>query len=292
MTESTFEYIIHLVAEHPPQSIDQQYRKLVKTILTEGEEKTDPQGPGNFSLHGYTLTFDLSDGGYPLLGLRDLKGSRKAMAEELFWIMSGSTNVNDLHKEGVHIWDQWADATKKDYPEYPDGSLGPVYGKQWRDFGGVDQLKETMRLLKENPDSRRIVINVWNPIDVPKVFIVPCIRYLQFHHANGKLGLSVLQGSADVPVGLPFDIAEYALFLRMMAQVNNMTPAKLDYHLVDAHIYKNQVTEMEELLQRTPTKQPTLNITSQPEDIFGFKRSDFELVGYEPHPKMDIAVDL
>lgn len=278
-------------------SIDQQYRRLVKEILTKGREKTDPQGPGNLSLHGPTLRFDLSSGSYPLLGLRDLKGSRKAMAEELFWIMSGSTNVFDLHKTGVHIWDQWAEATKKDFPQYPEGSLGPVYGKQWRAFNGggekpVDQLSEAMRLLKENPDSRRIVISVWNPYDINQVFIAPCIRYLQFHHVAGNLGLTVVQGSADVPVGLPFDVAEYALFLKMVAKVNRMQPAVLDYHLVDAHIYKNQISAMEELLKREPTPEPTLNIKSQPDTIFGFKREDFELVDYTPHPKMEIVVDL
>ena len=278
-------------------SIDKQYRDLVKEILTKGEEKTDPQGVGNLSLHGPTLKFDLSTGSYPLLGLRDLKGSRKAMAEELFWIMSGSTNVADLHKVGVHIWDQWAEATKKDFPKYPEGSLGPVYGKQWRAFNGggpkpVDQLAEAIRLLKENPNSRRIVISVWNPYDINQVFISPCIRYLQFHHANGKLGLTVIQGSADVPVGVPFDIAEYALLLKMVAQVSNMKPATLDYHLVDAHIYKNQIPVMKELIKRGLTPQPILNITSQPKNIFGFKREDFELVGYDPHPKMDIPVAL
>lgn len=278
-------------------SVDQQYQSLIKKILTEGREKKDPQGVGNISLHGASLTFNLSTGLYPLLGLRDLKGSRKAMAEELFWIMSGSTNVFDLHKVGVHIWDQWAEATKKDFPKYPEGSLGPVYGKQWRAFNGggpkpVDQLAEAMRLLKENPDSRRIVISVWNPYDVTQVFISPCIRYLQFHHAEGRLGLSVIQGSADVPVGVPFDIAEYALFLRMVAQVNRMQPALLDYHLVDAHIYKNQIPAMKELLNRKPTPEPSLNIISHSNSIFGFKREDFELVGYDPHPKIEIPVAL
>jgi thymidylate synthase len=289
--------MILLMPERLYPSIDQQYQKLVTDILTHGREKTDPQGVGNISLHGPTLTFDLSDGRYPLLGLRDLKGSRKAMAEELFWIMSGSTNVSDLHKEGVHLWDQWAEATKKDFPNYPDGDLGPVYGKQWRAFNGggpkpVDQLTETMRLLKENPNSRRIVISVWNPYDINQVFITPCVRYLQFHHAQGHLGLTVVQGSADVPVGVPFDIAEYALFLRMAAQVNNMKPALLDYHLVDAHVYKNQIPAMEELLKREPTTSPQLNILSQPDDIFGFKRQDFELIGYTSHAKMDIPVAL
>jgi thymidylate synthase len=283
--------------ELPSQSIDEQYGQLVDDILTSGREKPDVQGVGNITLQGCNLKFDFSTGKYPLLGLRDLKGSRKTMAEELFWIMSGSTNVKDLHKEGVHIWDQWADATKKDFPEYPEGDLGPVYGRQWRAFNGggpepVDQLTEAMRLLRENPDSRRIVISVWNPYDINQVFISPCIRYLQFHHAQGHLGLTVVQGSADVPVGVPFDIAEYALFLRMAAQVNNMKPALLDYHLVDAHIYKNQIPAMKELLKRKPTSEPHLNITSQPESIFGFKREDFELLGYNPHPKMDIPVAL
>lgn len=280
-----------------PRSIDEQYHTVAEQILTQGREKTDPQGVGNISLHGITLKFDLSSGKYPLLGLRDLRGSRKAMAEELFWIMSGGTNVSDLHKAGVHIWDQWAEATKKDFPEYPDGDLGPVYGKQWRAFNGggpepVDQLAEAMRLLRENPNSRRIVISVWNPYDINRVFISPCIRYLQFHHAERRLGLTVLQGSADIPVGVPFDIAEYALFLRMVAKVHNMQPTLLDYHLVDAHIYKNQIPAMEELLKRNPTPEPYLNITSQPDDIFGFKRHDFGLVGYTPHPKMDIPVAL
>lgn len=279
------------------QSVDEQYHSLVQKILTEGQEKTDPQGIGNLSIHGHTLNFDLSTGRYPLLGLRDLRGSRKAMAEELFWIMSGSTNVADLHKEGVHIWDQWAEATKKDFPEYPEGDLGPVYGKQWRAFDGggaepIDQLKEVMRLLRETPDSRRIVISVWNPYDVTQVFIAPCIRYLQFHHARGRLGLTVIQGSADVPIGIPFDIAEYALFLRMAAQVNKMQPALLDYHLVDTHIYKDQIPNMEELLKRELTPEPTLNLLSRPDSIFGFKRQDFELIGYNPHPKMDMPVAL
>lgn len=279
------------------ESIDKQYRELVQKILTEGREKPDPQGVGNLSLHGYNFDLDLSTDRHPLLGLRDLSGSRKAMTEELFWVMSGSTNVKDLHRENVHFWDQWAEATGKDFPEYPEGDLGPVYGRQWRAFnaGGpepVDQLAETMRLLEENPDSRRIVISVWNPYDINRVFIAPCIRYLQFHYAEGNLGLTVVQGSADVPVGIPFDISEYATFLRMVAHVHNMRPAKLDYHLVDAHIYLNQIPAMEEILKREPTPQPTLKITSQPEDIFGFNRRDFKLDGYQPHPKMEIPVAL
>jgi len=278
-------------------SIDEQYLQLVDEILTYGGDKPDVQRVGNLSLHGPRLMFDLSAHYFPLIGLRDLRGSRKAMAEELFWIMSGSTNVLDLHKKGVHIWDQWADATKKDFPDYSDGDLGPVYGKQWRAFDGggsrpVDQLVEVLRLLKENPDSRRLVITVWNPVDINRVFIAPCIRYLQFHHAQGRLGLTVIQGSADVPVGVPFDIAEYALFLRMVAQVSKMRPALLDYHLVDAHIYLNQIPAMKDLLKRKPTEQPILNITSGTDDIFKFTREDFELVGYDPHPKMSIPVAL
>jgi thymidylate synthase len=273
-------------------SIDEQYKILVQQILDEGRRKGDPQGVGNITVHGFTFRFDMSDGSFPLLGLRDLSGSRKAMMEELFWIMSGSTNVKDLHKQNVHFWDQWADATKKDFPDYPEGELGPVYGRLWRTFDGggdqpVDQLKEALRLLKENPNSRRIVISVWNPAALDKVFISPCIRYLQFHYADGHLGLSVVQGSADVPVGIPFDIAEYATFLRMVAHVMKMTPAILDYHLVDAHIYLDQIDSMKELIKRDPTTQPTLTITSDPDTIFDFKREDFVLEGYQPHPKMN-----
>ena len=275
---------------HPP--IDEQYRQLVEKILREGKEKGDPQGVGDLSIHGYNFTFDLSTGQYPLLGLRDMRGSRKAMAEEIFWIMSGSTNVKDLHRENVHVWDIWADATHEQFPNYTEGELGRVYGKQWREFNGgepepVDQLMEAMRLLRENPDSRRIIISSWNPHDINQVFIAPCLPFLQFHHAQGDLGLTVIQRSADVPIGVPFNIAEYALFLRMTAHVNGMRPALLDHHLVDAHIYLDQVPHMEELIKRTATPEPTLAITSKPDDIFGFKRRDFKLEGYQPHPKMD-----
>ncbi len=276
-------------------SWDEQYKTLVQKILDEGQEKTDPQGVGNYTYHGHTFRFDLSEGNYPFLQLRDLKGSRKAMLEELFWIMSGSTNVKDLHKENVHFWDQWADATKKDFPDYPEGELGPVYGKLWRAFGTekFDQLNYVDNLLKTNPDSRRIVISVWDPPSLDKVWISPCIRYLQFHHANGNLGLSVLQGSADVPVGIPFDVAEYASFLFMMAKVHRMKPAALDYHLVDAHIYKDQVENMRELVKRPSKPDPKLLITASPDSIFGFKRGDFEVQEYDPHPAMkDIPVAL
>lgn len=277
--------------------IDEQYRMLVQAILTRGLEKSDPQGVGNYSIHGYELVYDLSEGRFPLLGLRDLRGSRKAMAQELFWIMSGSTNVHDLQKEDVHIWDQWANATKEYFPEYADGELGPVYGKQWRAFEGggpepIDQLLEAMRLLRENPDSRRIVITVWNPYDTNRVFISPCIRYLQFHHAQGKLGLTIIQGSADVGVGVPFDTAQYALFLLMVAKVNGMQPALLHHILVDAHIYKNQIPCIQELLQRDTTQEPIMAIHSKPNSIFDFKRQDFELIGYNPHHRMNIPVAL
>ncbi len=273
-------------------SWDEQYKGLVQKILTEGRKKGDPQGVGNLTVHGHTFRLDLSDGKFPLLGLRDLKGSRKAMMEELFWIMSGSTNVKDLHKENVHFWDQWAEATKKDFPQYDEGELGPVYGKQWRKFnaGGpepVDQLGQVNKLLESNPNSRRMVISVWNPYDIDQVFISPCIRYLQFHHADGHLGLTVVQGSADVPVGVPFDVAEYATFLRMMAKVHKMQPSILDYHLVDAHIYLNQIDSMQELIKRESKPEPKLVITSQPKTIFEFKREDFKLEEYDPHPKMN-----
>lgn len=274
--------------------IDDQYRQLVQKILTEGQEKSDPQGVGNLSIHGHLMTFDLSTKRYPLLGLRDLRdkqGSFKSLPGELLWFIEGSTDVADLHKRGVHFWDPWVEPTQKEFG-YKEGELGPIYGKQWRNFEGVDQLSEAMRLLKENPDSRRIVITAWHPREVNEVFVAPCIRYLQFHHTEGKLGLSIIQGSADVGVGVPFDTAEYALLLLMAAKVNKMTPGLLNHFLVDAHIYKNHISNMEELIKRETTAEPSLVIKSSPNSLFEFQQDDFELINYAPHEMMRLRAAL
>lgn len=277
-------------------SIDEQYRRLVQRVLATGQEKTDPQGVGNLSIHGYELTYNLSTGRLPLLGLRDLRGSWKAIVGELLWFIKGGTNTSDLHQDGIHLWDEWAVATQKEFG-YPEGELGPIYGKQWRayDAGGpepVDQLLEAMRLLREKPDSRRIAIIVWNPREINEVFISPCIRYIQFHHAQGKLGMSIIQGSGDVGVGVPWDTAQYALLLLMTAKVNNMQPDLFNHFITDAHIYKNQIPAMEELIQREPTQEPRVIIHSKPESILDFKREDFELVDYNPHAKLNVPVSL
>lgn len=283
--------------ERPPfLPVDEQYRRLVQRVLTEGVEKTDPQGVGNFSIHGHMLTYDLSTGKFPLIGLRDLSGSWKVIVGELLWFIQGSTNTADLHKNGIKLWDQWAEATQKEFGYLP-GELGPIYGKQWRAFDGggpkpIDQLLEAMRLLKTNSDSRRIAVSVWNPHDVNKVFISPCIRYFQFHHANGKLGLSFVQGSADVGVGVPFDTAEYALLLFMVAKVNNMQPGLLNHFIVDGHIYKNQMSAMRELVIRLTTPEPRVIIHSNPTNILDFELKDFELADYNPHPRVKIPVAL
>lgn len=279
--------------EHKFQSVDQQYRKLVKRILTEGVEKTDPQKVGNLSINGHLMSFDLSGGTLPLLGLRDLsdkQGTIKAIIGELMWFIEGDTNAKGLHNRGIHFWDPWMEPTQKEFG-YPEGELGPIYGKQWRAFAGggkdtVDQLTEAMRLLKENPDSRRIAVTAWNPKEINEVFVAPCIRYFQFHHAQGVLGMSVVQGSADVGVGVPFDTAEYALLLLMAAKVNNMKPGILNHFLIDAHIYKDHVNEMKGLIRRKATEQPKMIIHSDPKSIFDFKEEDFELVNYHPNPRL------
>lgn len=275
--------------------VDDQYRRLVQRILTEGVEKSDPQGVGNFSIHGHELKYDLSTGTFPLIGLRDYGRSWKAMVGELLWFVNGSTNTADLHKDGIKLWDQWVEPTQREFG-YPEGELGPIYGKQWRAFsagGGVivDQLLETMRLLRENPDSRRIVISVWNPKEINEVFIAPCIRYIQFHHAQGRLGMTVLQGSGDVGVGVPWDTAQYALLLLMAAKVNGMQPGVFNHYITDAHIYKNQIPAMQELIQRKSTPEPRVVIRYQPNSILDFKIEDFELVDYHPNEKMNVPVN-
>lgn len=282
------------MSEYFTPPIDDQYSSLVRKILTAGKEKSDPQKVGNLSINGHLMRFDLSYGRFPFLGLRDLRdiqGSFKSIPGELLWFIEGGTNVADLHKRGVHFWDPWVKPTQEEFG-YPEGELGPTYGKQWRNFEGVDQLAEAEKLLRENPDSRRIAITSWHPREINEVFVAPCIRYFQFHHAQGELGMSVVQGSADVGVGVPFDIADYALLLLATANVHNMKPKLLNYFLTDAHIYKNHIQDMEKLLQRRTTLEPSVVIHSTPKSIFEYRQEDFELVNYHPHPRMRLRAAL
>lgn len=273
-----------------------QYLDLLEYVLQHGERKTDPQGVGNLAICGYQMRFDLNDG-FPLITTRSMKGSWKAMVHELLWFLSGSTKVSDLNKHDVHIWDIWATPEICGPLGLEPGDLGPVYGKQWRAFNGggpqpVDQIKKVIDDLKTNPDSRRLVVSAWNPVEVEKVFVAPCHCFFKFFHAQGNLSLHVFQRSADVPIGVPFDIAEYALLLMMTAQVTNLKPKDLVYTFSDTHIYLNQMEQAKEILQREPRPLPRIRINPAATDIFAFKFEDFELLDYNPHPPVKIPVAL
>jgi thymidylate synthase len=273
-----------------------QYLELIKYILEHGQRKTDPQKIGNIAICGYQLRYDLNDG-FPLITTRSMKGSFRSMVYELLWILSGSTKVADLNQSNVHIWDQWATPEICKSLGLEPGDLGPVYGKQWRAFNGggdkpIDQIKQLITDLKSNPDSRRLVVTAWNPAEIDKVFVAPCHCFFKFFHAQGELSLHVFQRSADVPIGLPFDIAEYALLLMMVSQVVSLKPKDLVYTLSDTHIYIDQIDLMKELITRTPRPLPHVHINPKVKDIFKFKFADFELVDYDPYPPMKIPVGL
>ena len=271
-----------------------QYLELVQHVLTNGQKKTDPQKVGNLAVCGYQLRFNL-DEGFPLITTRSMKGSWKAMVYELLWFLSGSTKVEDLNKN--HLWDIWATPEICKSLGLEPGDLGPIYGKQWRAFnaGGekpVDQITNLIHDLKVNPDSRRLVVTAWNPIDVDKVFVAPCHCFFKFFHAQGELSLHVFQRSADVPIGLPFDIAEYALLLMMIAQVTDFKAKELIYTLSDTHIYLDQIEQMKELLKRELKSLPRVKINPNVKGIFDFKFEDFTLEDYNSHPPMKIPVGL
>lgn len=274
-----------------------EYLNLVETVLTKGKEKTDAQKVGNISYPGPQMRFDLSEGYFPLITVRDLRKSWKAIVGELLWFISGSTDVADLHKHGIKIWDQWADAIEKEMG-FPKGELGPIYGKQWRRFEGVggktaDQLTEAMNLLGTNPDSRRIIVSSWNPTELDKQWIAPCHCFFQFHHAQNELSLILYQRSGDVPVGIPFNIAEYALLLLMAAEVNGMKPKYLVHDIGDAHIYKDQIPHAQELLRREPKTSPRVEFRRKGlASIYDYTHDDFLLLDYDPHPKVSIPVAL
>lgn len=275
--------------------VEQQYLNLLRHILENGEKKTDPQGIGNLAICGYQMRFNLEEG-FPLITTRSLKGSWKAMIVELLWFLSGSTKVADLHKYGVHLWDIWATQEICEKLNLEMGDLGPIYGKQWRAFNGggkeVDQIKAIVDGLKTNPDSRRWIVSSWNPGELDDVFVAPCHCFFQFFHANGKLSLHLFQRSCDVPVGIPFNIAEYSLLLMMMAQVTGLKAYEFVHTLSDAHIYLNQIDKVKEQLTRIPKPMPKAKINPDVKDIFQFKLEDFFLEEYDPHPAIKIPVAL
>lgn len=273
-----------------------QYLELVSHILTKGEQKSDPQGVGNIAVCGYQMRFDLSKG-FPLITTRSMKGSWKAMVYELLWFLSGSTHINDLHKNNVHLWDIWATKEICEKLGLEEGDLGPIYGKQWRAFDGgggvtVDQIKNVIEGIKRNPDSRRHIVTAWNPREADMVFVAPCHCFFQFFHSNGKLSLHLFQRSADVPVGVPFNIAEYSLLLMMVAQVTGLQAGEFVHTLSDAHIYVNQVEAATEQITRMPKALPRVRINPDVKDIFAFTFDDFTLEEYDPLPPIKYEVAL
>lgn len=263
----------------------QQYLHLLKHILTNGTRKDDRTGTGTLSVFGYQMRFDLQQG-FPLLTTKKLH--LKSIVHELLWFLSGSTNIAPLKAHGVSIWDEWADA---------HGELGPVYGHQWRswptpDGGHIDQIAQVVQSLRHNPDSRRHVVSAWNVADIDRMALPPCHMMFQFYVANGRLSCQLYQRSADTFLGVPFNIASYALLTLMMAQVCSLQPGEFIHTLGDAHIYLNHIEQAQLQLSREPRPLPTMRINPSVNDIFGFAYSDFELADYNPHPhiKAEVAV--
>lgn len=263
----------------------QQYLDLLQHILKNGVQKTDRTGTGTRSVFGYQMRFNLADG-FPLLTTKKLH--LKSIIHELLWFLRGDTNVAYLQENGVRIWNEWAD---------PDGSLGHIYGYQWRswpryDGGFVDQISQAVNDIKNNPDSRRIIVSAWNVADLDNMNLPPCHAFFQFYVAEGKLSLQLYQRSADTFLGVPFNIASYALLTMMMAQVTGLQPGEFIHTLGDAHIYNNHIDQVNLQLTRTPRPLPRMVINPDVKSIFDFKYSDFTLQDYNPYPhiKADVSV--
>ncbi len=254
-----------------------QYLDLLNHILTHGVDKADRTGTGTRSVFGYQMRFDLADG-FPLLTTKKLH--LKSIIYELLWFLAGDTNVKYLQDNGVRIWNEWAD---------PDGSLGHIYGYQWRswpdyDGGHIDQITRAIETIKADPDCRRNIVSAWNVADLPNMNLPPCHAFFQFYVAGGKLSLQLYQRSADCFLGVPFNIASYALLLQMAAQVTGLQPGEFVHTLGDAHIYNNHFEQVNLQLTREPRPLPRMVINPEVKDIFSFHYDDFQLEGYNPHP--------
>jgi len=261
----------------------QQYLDLLRRVRTDGVRKTDRTGTGTLSVFGHQMRFDLSDG-FPLVTTKKLHV--KSIIIELLWFLSGATNIDYLKAHDVSIWDEWAD---------PEGELGPVYGKQWRAWSApdgetIDQIKEVVETLGTNPDSRRIIVSAWNPADIPRMALAPCHCLVQFYVADGKLSCQLYQRSGDVFLGVPFNIASYALLTMMMAQVTGLQPGEFVHTFGDAHLYLNHLEQADLQLSRTPRALPTMRIAQRGQSIFDFKYEDFSLEGYDPWPHIKAPV--
>ena len=262
-----------------------QYQELLRHILEHGTVKTDRTGTGTKSVFGYQMRFNLADG-FPLVTTKKLH--LKSIIHELLWFLAGDTNVHYLQENGVRIWNEWADA---------DGNLGHIYGYQWRSWpdyngGTIDQIAEAIDTIKNNPDSRRIIVSAWNVADIPNMNLPPCHAFFQFYVADGRLSLQLYQRSADCFLGVPFNIASYALLLMMVAQVTGLEAGDFVHTLGDAHLYLNHLDQARLQLTREPRPLPRMIINPEVKDIFDFKYSDFTLEGYDPHPHIKAEVSV
>lgn len=259
------------------------FHQLMHHVLEHGAQKSDRTGTGTLSVFGYQMRFDLAEG-FPLVTTKKLH--LKSIIYELLWFLSGNTNNQWLKERGVSIWDEWA---------APNGDLGPVYGYQWRSWPApngehIDQIKEIIHTIKTNPDSRRIIVSAWNVADIPKMALAPCHAFFQFYVANGKLSCQLYQRSADIFLGVPFNIASYALLTHMVAEQCNLQPGEFIWTGGDCHLYSNHLEQVKLQLSRTPYPLPSLKIHRKPESIFDYQFEDFEIVGYESHPHIKAPV--
>jgi thymidylate synthase len=263
----------------------QQYLELMRRVMNEGARKEDRTGTGTLSVFGHQMRFDLADG-FPLVTTKKLH--LKSIVHELLWFLKGDTNIAYLNAHGVRIWDEWADE---------NGDLGPVYGAQWRSWpdghgGTIDQIARVVEAIRKTPDSRRLMVSAWNPAEVDQMALPPCHCLFQFYVADGQLSCQLYQRSADIFLGVPFNIASYALLTMMIAQVTGLKPGAFVHTLGDAHLYLNHLDQAREQLSRTPRTLPHMLINSEVADIFGFVYEDFALQDYDPHPhiKAEVAV--
>ena len=260
-----------------------QYLELMQHVLEHGHHKEDRTGTGTLSVFGYQMRFNLAEG-FPLVTTK--KCHLKSIIHELLWFLQGDTNIRYLKENGVSIWNEWADE---------NGDLGPVYGYQWRswptpDGRHIDQMSQVIEQIKNNPDSRRLIVSAWNVADVDKMKLPPCHAFFQFYVAGGKLSCQLYQRSADIFLGVPFNIASYALLTLMVAQACGLQPGDFVHTLGDAHLYLNHLEQSREQLSRKPHALPTMNINASVRDVFAFKFDDFSLTGYDPHPAIKAPV--
>ena len=260
-----------------------QYHDLMKEVLAKGVQKSDRTGTGTISVFGHQMRFNLADG-FPMVTTKKLH--LKSIIYELLWFLKGSTNNNWLKERGVSIWNEWA---------APDGELGPIYGYQWRSWPApngkhIDQISEVVETIKKNPDSRRIIVSAWNVADIPRMALAPCHAFFQFYVADGKLSCQLYQRSADIFLGVPFNIASYALLTHMMAQQCNLEVGDFIWTGGDCHLYSNHLEQVDLQLSRDFFPLPKLNILRKPDSIFDYEFEDFEILGYESHPHIKAPV--